>query len=187
MALRSSLLDSRPLCAPVLVEHGCRMWQQACTLLLPQLAQYSSPLILEMKVRTIYHNSNFFPLIIQIGGAPITSWAFRACVIQGTQQIYVTFLWYWGSSMAAASQAGSTKTSLADSNPRLLIGIGLGIAFFLWTIGALIFFGLPEYYRQAPGQVPAFYRTLLRRKVVLVCFMNYVCLGIQDIYDTDCS
>ncbi|KAL2003969.1 hypothetical protein VTN02DRAFT_1265 [Thermoascus thermophilus] len=104
------------------------------------------------------------------GGAPITSWAFRACVIQGTQQIYVTFLWYWGNSMATASQAGSTKTSLADSNPRLLIGVGLGVAIFLWTIGALIFFGLPEYYRQAPGKVPAFYRTLLRRKVVLWFF-----------------
>lgn len=70
--------------------------------------------------------------------------------------------------MAAASQAGS-RTSLADSNPSLLLGVGLGIAVLLWGIGAIIFFGLPDYYRQAPGKIPAFYLTLFRRKVILVC------------------
>jgi len=74
--------------------------------------------------------------------------------------------------MATATQAGSTKTSLADSRPHLLIGLGLGIAVFLWIIGTLIFFGLPDYYRQAPGKVPAFYRTLLRRKIVVVWSKN---------------
>ncbi|KAI9875184.1 MAG: Cell wall alpha-1,3-glucan synthase ags1, partial [Watsoniomyces obsoletus] len=31
------------------------------------------------------------------GGAQVKSWVFRACVIQGTQQIYIAALWYWGS------------------------------------------------------------------------------------------
>lgn len=32
-------------------------------------------------------------------GAPVKDWVFRACVIQGTQQIYVVALWYWGSKL----------------------------------------------------------------------------------------
>lgn len=32
----------------------------------------------------------------------------------------------------------------------------------------MLFFGLPEYYRQVPGEVPAFYRSVFRRKIVLV-------------------
>ncbi|KAJ9408695.1 putative alpha-1,3-glucan synthase [Paecilomyces variotii] len=104
------------------------------------------------------------------GNAPVTSWAFRACVIQGIQQLYVTFLWFWGSSLTTASETGLKKTSLADSNPHTLIGVGVGIAIFLWAIGGLIFLGLPSYYRQTPGKVPSFYRTLLRRKIVLWFF-----------------
>lgn len=70
--------------------------------------------------------------------------------------------------MTTASETGLKKTSLADSNPHTLIGVGVGIAIFLWAIGGLIFLGLPSYYRQTPGKVPSFYRTLLRRKIVLV-------------------
>lgn len=105
------------------------------------------------------------------GNASIGSWVYRACVIQGTQQIYVSFLWYWGSNMAAASQAGDTRTSLADSQPRLLTGIGLGIAVFLWIVGTVLFIGLPDYYVQSPGKVPGFYKSLPRRKIVLVSFL----------------
>ena len=82
----------------------------------------------------------------------------------------MTFLWYWGSSLAAATTAGSTNTSLADSNPHELIGIGIGITFLMWSVAAILFCGLPEYYRQAPGKVTAFYLTVFRRKMVLVCF-----------------
>ncbi|OKL57513.1 hypothetical protein UA08_07117 [Talaromyces atroroseus] len=91
-----------------------------------------------------------------LGNASIGSWVYRACVIQGTQQIYVSFLWYWGSMLAAASQAEHTRTSLANYQPRLLIiGIGLGIAAILWI---------------SPGKVPAFYKSLPRRKKVLWFF-----------------
>lgn len=33
------------------------------------------------------------------GGSQVTAWVFRACVIQGTQQIYVSILWFWGKSL----------------------------------------------------------------------------------------
>jgi hypothetical protein len=103
-----------------------------------------------------------------LGNTSVGSWVYRACVIQGTQQIYVSFLWYWGSRLAAESQAGLTRTSLADSRPVLLTGIGLGIAAIMWIVGTTLFLGLPDYYAQSPGKVPAFYKSLPRRKIVLV-------------------
>ena len=102
------------------------------------------------------------------GNAPVTSWVYRACVVQGSQQIYIAFLWFWGSTVANSQSKGTTHTSLADSNPHLLIGVGLGVAFFLYAIGAVTFLGLPDYYRQTPGKVPSFYRTLPRRKIIMV-------------------
>ena len=70
--------------------------------------------------------------------------------------------------MAALNQTGSTQFSLAMTNPGALLGIGLGLASFLWLLGALVFFGLPSYYRQTPGQVPTFYLSLFRRRIILV-------------------
>lgn len=32
------------------------------------------------------------------GGSQVRAWVFRACVIQGTQQIYISVLWFWGKS-----------------------------------------------------------------------------------------
>lgn len=95
-------------------------------------------------------------------------WAYRACIIQGTQQIYVTFLWYWGSSLASKTEAGVKSAGLATTNPHLLLGVGLGVAVLLWSLGVVLFRGLPDYYRQAPGRFPAFYRTVTRRKIVVV-------------------
>lgn len=106
------------------------------------------------------------------GSAPITSWVYRACVVQGSQQVYVAFLWYWGSSMAA-SEMKAKPTSLAASNPHLLIGIGMGIAALFYAIAVITFLGLPEYYQQAPGKVPAFYRALPRRKIIIVCLTPF--------------
>lgn len=39
-------------------------------------------------------------------GAPVKEWVFRACLIQGTQQAYVIALWYWGSTLTKANNAG---------------------------------------------------------------------------------
>jgi alpha-1,3-glucan synthase len=71
--------------------------------------------------------------------------------------------------MATLNQKGSTQVSLAMTNPGALLGIGIGLACLLWLLGALVFFGLPTYYRQTPGQVPTFYLSLFRRRIILVC------------------
>lgn len=106
------------------------------------------------------------------GGAPISSWVYRACVIQGTQQIYVVALWYWGSQLAKISSEGRTGTSLIETNPGLMTGICVGIGCILWSVGFVLWVGLPDYYRQAPGSVPSFYRTLMRRKIIIVSFLS---------------
>lgn len=40
------------------------------------------------------------------------------------------------------------------------------ITVFLWTVGLLIYFGLPNYYRGTPGTIPSFYKSGFRRKIV---------------------
>ena len=97
-------------------------------------------------------------------------WAFRACVIQGSQQIYVVFLWFWGSKLTAQTVNGVVSANLAIYGP-LLTAITTPIAVLLWLVGIALFFGLPEYYRQAPGQIPSFYKSVMRRKVVLWFFV----------------
>jgi len=116
--------------------------------------------------KTIHH----FPRIstnFNTGGAAVDSWAFRACVIQGTQQIYVSALWYWGSSLSRQISSGVQTSSLISSMPTIT-AVTTPIAVFLWIIGILIFLGLPNFYRQKPGTVPSFYRAILRRKIILV-------------------
>lgn len=50
------------------------------------------------------------------GGAPVETWIFRACVIQGIQQAYVIALWYWGSTLSKASSAGLLSSVDTISN-----------------------------------------------------------------------
>lgn len=45
--------------------------------------------------------------------------------------------------------------------------ICLPVAVFLWVVGLLILVGLPNYYRQTPGKVPSFYKSVFRRKIIL--------------------
>ncbi|KAL9621193.1 MAG: hypothetical protein Q9160_004325 [Pyrenula sp. 1 TL-2023] len=107
------------------------------------------------------------------GGAPVKAWVFRACVIQGTQQAYVVALWFWGSYLTKKTNAGVVEeTPIADT--WKMTAITFPIAALLWGIGLLMFFGLPNYYRQAPGKVPSFYRSLGRRKIVLWFFVTVV-------------
>lgn len=53
------------------------------------------------------------------------------------------------------------------------------ITVLLWGIGVLLIFGLPNYYRQKPGKVPSFYKSLLRRKIVL---WNFVAVILQNFF-----
>lgn len=83
--------------------------------------------------------------------------------------------------MAALNRTGSTQFSLGMTDPNALLGIGLGLASLLWLLGALVFFGLPAYYRQAPGQVPTFYLSLFRRRIILVCLFQFSLRLISDL------
>nr|OQO18342.1 hypothetical protein B0A51_18106 [Rachicladosporium sp. CCFEE 5018] len=99
------------------------------------------------------------------GSAPVKEWAFRACAIQGTQQLYVIALWFWGTALTRAAAAGKST----DYGPRMT-GIGVPISIFFWVIGIVLWIGLPDFYRQKPGGLPSFYTAALRRKIILWFF-----------------
>ncbi|RMZ83748.1 hypothetical protein DV738_g938, partial [Chaetothyriales sp. CBS 135597] len=106
------------------------------------------------------------------GGAQVKSWVFRASVIQGTQQIYVAALWYWGSILSKRQGDGLEPSTVADN--WTITAITLPIAVVLWIVGVLMFLGLPNYYRQKPGSMPSFYHSLVRRKIVLWFFVMVI-------------
>lgn len=112
-------------------------------------------------------------------GVPVKQWVFRACVIQGTQQAYVIGLWYWGTSLAQASNSGIINPQGDITNTWRITAICLPIAIILWSVGLLVFFGLPNYYRQIPGKVPSFYKSVFRRKIVL---WNFVVVIVQNFF-----
>ncbi|KAL8689434.1 MAG: hypothetical protein Q9218_004894 [Villophora microphyllina] len=106
------------------------------------------------------------------GGAPIKAWVYRACVIQGTQQAYVVGLWYWGSTLTKATASGIPPTAHPIADSSIMTAITAPIALLLWAIGLVLYLGLPDYYRQAPGHVPSFYNSLFRRKIILWFFVT---------------
>lgn len=112
------------------------------------------------------------------GSAPVKAWGFRACMIQGTQQIYIVCLWWWGSRLTNAATEGKGASTLITYGWPIT-AITVPIALLLWAVGAVLFVGLPEYYRQAPGAVPSFYRAVFRRKII-VWFM--VATFIQNLF-----
>jgi len=103
------------------------------------------------------------------GGTAAHTWVFRACMIQGTQQIYVTVLWYWGSHLSALSASGRNPGGFA-TNPYATAATA-PIAILLALIGGSLYLGLPDFYRQSPGRVPFFYQSLRRRKIILWFFV----------------
>ncbi|KAF2220931.1 hypothetical protein BDZ85DRAFT_297645 [Elsinoe ampelina] len=107
------------------------------------------------------------------GSVPVRTWGFRACMIQGTQQIWIVILWFWGRTLTDASTAGQPSTSLITYGWPLS-AIALPLAALLLAIGVVLFLGLPAYYRQQPGSIPSFYRSTLRRKIILWFFLLVV-------------
>ena len=91
-------------------------------------------------------------------GAATEVWTLRACVVQGSQQIWVTALWYWGDSLN-----GTT----GKPPPWWIVLILWPLAIMSFAFAYLLLYGLPEYYRQVPPKVPNFLKTLFRRKLVL--------------------
>jgi alpha-1,3-glucan synthase len=99
------------------------------------------------------------------GGTPVRSWVYRACVIQGTQQVYISALWFWGAKLA---DHGFQGTALSKTMAYILIPL----AAVLLLISFIVFYGLPSYYRQTPGKVPSLFPSLLRRKIVIWFFIT---------------
>ena len=50
----------------------------------------------------------------------------------------------------------------------------LVIAFVLWTVGVVLFIGLPVYYRQMPDQVPSLFKSIINRKITLWFFVAVI-------------
>lgn len=77
-------------------------------------------------------------------------------------------LWYWGFRVRKVSPAGvMISKGLLGSN-LTTTKIAMPLAFLMWINGIALFFGLPEYFRQGPLQHPCFYRSIMRRKIILV-------------------
>ncbi|ORY13406.1 putative alpha-1,3-glucan synthase [Clohesyomyces aquaticus] len=106
------------------------------------------------------------------GGTATHTWVFRACVVQGTQQIYVTVLWYWGSYLSNLSATGRNPTGFASS--PYITAVTTPVAIVLVFIGIALYIGLPDFYRSNPGNVPSFYQSLRRRKIILWFFVVVV-------------
>jgi alpha-1,3-glucan synthase len=106
-------------------------------------------------------------MVLTVGGAPVTSWVYRACVIQGSQQIFAAGLWYWGHRLTTLSSQGLFNPTTATT-PVVVTAVTWSVGALFIAVGVLLFMGLPDYYRQLPGRIPAFYKSLTRRKLVLV-------------------
>lgn len=116
-------------------------------------------------------------MLTSIGGAPIQQWVYRACIVQGIQQIYVAALFYWGQvmseTMSDTDATGRLKNPMVTDNP-ILAAIACPIGALLLAIGALLFTSLPPYYRQTPGKIPYFYQSLIRRKLIIWMFISVI-------------
>ncbi|KAG9697868.1 putative alpha 1,3 glucan synthase, partial [Aureobasidium melanogenum] len=107
------------------------------------------------------------------GGSPISSWVYRACLIQGTQQLYITGLFYWGRTLTEATPKQKIEKDTLSSSP-IMAAVTLPIAALLWLIALTLFTSLPAYYHQRPGKIPSFYKTLARRKLISWFFIAVI-------------
>ncbi|KAH8833661.1 modular protein with glycoside hydrolase family 13 and glycosyltransferase family 5 domains [Flagelloscypha sp. PMI_526] len=92
-------------------------------------------------------------------GAATEVWTMRACAVQGSQQIWVAALWYWGNSLNGRADGYIP--------PWWIVLILWPLAIMSFLFAYLMLYGLPEYYRQTPPKVPHFFKTLFRRKLVV--------------------
>lgn len=100
------------------------------------------------------------------GGSSTQTWVVRACLVQGTQQIWGSALWYWGEKLSSDS-TDATLAGATQETSTLVTGIVFALSIFMAASVYLVAVGLPEFYRQLPGRIPAFYISLVRRKLVL--------------------
>ena len=88
--------------------------------------------------------------------------------------MYIAALWFWGAYMSQQSARSLTATSPTFDflHSWRVTAICLPIAGALWLVGAAVYLGLPNYYRQIPGRIPSFYPSILRRKIIAWFFVT---------------
>ncbi|VDB82993.1 unnamed protein product [Peniophora sp. CBMAI 1063] len=91
-------------------------------------------------------------------GASTETWMLRAVIVQGTQQVWIAALYYWGYKLG---------TGASESVPWWIVVVVWPLSIMSFAFAYLMLYGLPEYYRQTPPKVPNFYKTLFRRKIVV--------------------
>ena len=106
------------------------------------------------------------------GGIETKQMVVRAGIMQGLQQIWSAVLWYWGHNLDSNSAA---------MNKLYHVQVPPVLAILCWLFGAVLvsisiclFLGLPKYYRQVPSSIPAFYRSLYRRKIIVWFLISQV-------------
>lgn len=109
------------------------------------------------------------------------TWIFRAAIIQGIQQLYFVALWFCGSSITAQTPTSLANGVLVFNKVPTVLVIAIPAAFLLWSLAVILFIGLPDYYRQSPDTIPSFYKSLLRRHIIL-WFLFYV--AVQNYFLT---
>ena len=102
------------------------------------------------------------------------TWVIRACAVQGVQQIYISGLWYWGSLLASYDSNGIPAARASDA---VISAVCLPVAVLLIALAVVVYQGLPEYYRQTPGSIPSFFKSIFRRKLIIVSII------IPDLYE----
>ncbi|KAK3376860.1 alpha-1,3-glucan synthase [Lasiosphaeria ovina] len=105
------------------------------------------------------------------GGAPVSTWIWRACIIQGVQQAYTVMLWFWGNLISSSGAQGNVGPISALP---VLFPVTMVIAVLLWTCGIMLYIGLPDYYRQEPDEVPSLYTSIFRRKTTVWFFVAVI-------------
>ncbi|CAB90796.2 cell wall alpha-1,3-glucan synthase Mok11 [Schizosaccharomyces pombe] len=104
------------------------------------------------------------------GRYDILYWIVRACFIQGSQQVWSAALWYWGSYSTDKPNRMGVSGKL---NPQpWMAAITWPIALVLLAIAFVVYRGLPNFYRQCPSKIPAFYRSLFRRRLIMWFFIS---------------
>ncbi|KAJ7507513.1 hypothetical protein B0H11DRAFT_127616 [Mycena galericulata] len=99
-------------------------------------------------------------------GAATEVWTLRACIVQGSQQLWIAALWHWGSTL------DNIRSSHVPSWYICLAVWPLSIICLIF--GILMFYGLPDYYRQALPKVHDLLTSLFRRKLVVRVLISEV-------------
>ena len=101
-------------------------------------------------------------------------WVYRACIIQGTQQIYIAGLFWWASTLQRYQAAGTNTSMLQVTKPAVATSVGVSVGVVMFLVGLVLWTGLPDFYRQTPGSVPSFFKGIFRRKLNLWFFGTVV-------------